>query len=195
VKGGSAALLLRAVMRSGMIHDLLARLAAYAIAMVLLATAFGFVVATVYLALAEVVEAPLAALLTSLVLGGAAGVVLLSVRHRRSRKPPAGTAGADALLLSIGEQVRRDPWLSLALAAVLGALAGVSHWDRTDRRTELPGRQGCLGPLPELRYGAQQRGAAQPAHADRSAAPIRGGRAAGGRQPRGAAHCRLNIRR
>ena len=127
MKGGSAALLLRAVMRSGMIHDLIARLVAYAIALVLLATAFGFVVATVYLALDEVVEAPLAALLTALVLGGAAGVVVLSVRQRKSREPPPGPAGADALLLSIGEQVRRDPWLSLAIAAVLGALAGFTQ--------------------------------------------------------------------
>jgi hypothetical protein len=127
VKGGSAALLLRAVMRSGMIHDLIARLVGYTVALVLLATAFGFVVATVYLALAEVVEAPLAALLTALVLGGAAGVVVLSVRYRKPRKPPADTVGAEALLLSIGEQVRRDPWLSLAIAAVLGALAGTFH--------------------------------------------------------------------
>ena len=110
MKGGSAALLLRAVMRSGVIHDLIARL-----------------VATVYLALDEVVEAPLAALLTALVLGGAAGVVVLSVRQRKSREPPPGPAGADALLLSIGEQVRRDPWLSLAIAAVLGALAGFTQ--------------------------------------------------------------------
>ena len=127
MKGGSAALLVSAVMRSGMIHDLIARLVAYAIALVLLATAFGFVVATVYLALDEVVEAPLAALLTALVLGGAAGVVVLSVRQRKSREPAAGTPGADALLLSIGEQVRRDPWLSLAIAAVLGALAGFTQ--------------------------------------------------------------------
>jgi hypothetical protein len=127
VNGGSAAPLLRAVMGSGMIHDLIARLVGYAIALVLLATAFGFVVATVYLALAEVVEAPLAALLTALVLGAAAGVVVLSVRHRKPQKPPAGTVGAEALLLSIGEQVRRDPWLSLAIAAVLGALAGGFH--------------------------------------------------------------------
>jgi hypothetical protein len=110
-----------------MIHDLIARLVGYTIALVLLATAFGFVVATVYLALADVVEAPLAALLTALVLGAAAGIVVVSVRQRRSPKPPAGAVGADALLLSIGEQVRRDPWLSLAIAAVLGALAGGFH--------------------------------------------------------------------
>ena len=110
-----------------MIHDLIARLVGYALALVLLATAFGFVVATIYLALARVVEPPLAALLTSLVLGGAAGLVVLNVRHRKPRKPAAGAVGADALLLSITEQVRRDPWLSLAIAAVLGALAGVSH--------------------------------------------------------------------
>jgi hypothetical protein len=127
VKGGSAALLLRAVMLPRMMQDLIARVVGYVIALVFLATAFGFLVATLYLALAEFVEAPLAALFTSLVLGGAAGVVLLSVRYRRSRKPRAGTVGADALLLSIGEQVRRDPWLSLAVAAVLGALAEVAH--------------------------------------------------------------------
>jgi hypothetical protein len=109
-----------------MLPDLIARLVAYVVALVLLATAFGFLVATIYLALAKVVEAPLAALLTSLALGGVAGLILLSVRYRRRRKPTAGTVGADALLLSITEQVRRDPWLSLAIAAVLGALTEIS---------------------------------------------------------------------
>lgn len=125
--GGWAAPLLSPVMRSGMMRDLIARLVAYLIALVLLATAFGFLVATLYLALAEVVEAPLAALLTALLLGGVAGLVLLSARHRRPRKAAAGTVGADALLLSITEQVRRDPWPTLATAAVLGALAEISH--------------------------------------------------------------------
>jgi hypothetical protein len=114
-------------MRSQFVRDLIARLVAYALALVLLATAFGFLVATLYLALAEVVEAPLAALLTSLALAGVAGLVLLSVRYRRPRKPAAASVGADALLLSISDQVRREPWLSLAVAAVLGALAEISH--------------------------------------------------------------------
>ena len=127
MNGGLAAPLLSAMMRSRMMRDLIARLLAYAIALVLLATAFGFLVATLYLALAEVVETPLAALLTSLALGGVAGLVLLSMRYRRPRKPAAGSVGADALLLSMSEQVRRDPWLSLAIAAVLGALTEISH--------------------------------------------------------------------
>lgn len=125
--GGLATPLLNPVMRSRMMRDLIARLVAYAVALVLLATAFGFLVATLYLALAEVVEAPLAALLTALALGGVAGLILLSARYRRPRKPAAGTVGADALLLSISEQVRRDPWPTLATAAVLGALAEISH--------------------------------------------------------------------
>jgi divalent metal cation (Fe/Co/Zn/Cd) transporter len=127
VTGGLAAPLLNPVMRSRMMRDLIARLVAYAVALVLLATAFGFLVATLYLALAEVVEAPLAALLTALALGGVAGLILLRARYRRPRKPAAGTVGADALLLSISEQVRRDPWPTLATAAVLGALAEISH--------------------------------------------------------------------
>ena len=127
MKGGLAAPLLSAMVRSRMMRDLVARLLAYAIAVVLLATAFGFLVATLYLALAEVVETPLAALLTSLALGGVAGLVLLSMRYRRPRKPAAGSVGADALLLSMSEQVRRDPWLSLAIAAALGALTEISH--------------------------------------------------------------------
>ena len=110
-----------------MMGDVIARLVAYLAALVLLATAFGFLVATLYLALAEVVEAPLAALLTSLALGGVAGLVLLSARYRTPRKPAAGTVGADALLLSMTEQVRRDPWSTLATAAVLGALAEISQ--------------------------------------------------------------------
>jgi hypothetical protein len=126
MKGGLAAPLVGAAMRSR-IRDVLAHLLTYLIALVLLATAFGFLVATLYLALAEVVEAPLAALLTSLALCGLAGLVLLSARYRRPRKPAAGTVGADALLLSLSEQVRRDPWSTLATAAVLGALAEISH--------------------------------------------------------------------
>jgi hypothetical protein len=127
VKGGLAAPLLRALVSSRTMGDLIARLVAYVLALVLLATAFGFLVATIYLALAQVVEAPLAALLTSVVLGGAAALVVLGVRYRRPRTPPAGSVTVDALLLSIGEQVRRDPLLSLAIAAALGALAEVFH--------------------------------------------------------------------
>jgi hypothetical protein len=126
VKGGLAAPILSAAIGSRL-RDLIARLVAYCVALVLLATAFGFLVATVYLALAEVVEAPLAALLTSLALCGAAGLILLGVRYRRPRKAAAGTVGPDALLLSMSEQVRREPWLSLAIAAVLGALTEISH--------------------------------------------------------------------
>jgi hypothetical protein len=126
VKGGLAAPILSAAIGSRL-RDLIARLVAYCVALVLLATAFGFLVATLYLALAKVVEAPLAALLTSLALCGAAGLILLSVRYRRPRKAAAGTVGPDALLLSMSEQVRREPWLSLAIAAVLGALTEISH--------------------------------------------------------------------
>ena len=126
MKAGSTAPILSGVMRSRM-REVVARLVASVIALVLLATAFGFLVATLYLALAEVVEAPLAALLTSLALGGVAGLILLSARYRRPRKAAAGTVGADALLLSISEQVRRDPWSTLATAALLGALAEIAH--------------------------------------------------------------------
>jgi hypothetical protein len=108
-------------------RDLIARLVAYLIVVALLATAFGFLVATLYLALSDVVEAPLAALLTSLALAGMAGLVLLTMRYRRRRKPATGAVGADALLLSLTEQVRRKPWVSLGIAAVLGALAEISQ--------------------------------------------------------------------
>ena len=124
--GAPAAPLLRAVMGLRM-RELIARLVAYLAALVLMVTAFGFLVATLYLALAEVVEPPLAALLTSLALAAVAGLILLGVRYRRPRRPAAGTIGADALLLSLSEQVRRDPWLSLAIAAALGALTNVSQ--------------------------------------------------------------------
>jgi hypothetical protein len=126
VKGGLAASLVGAAMRSRM-RDVLARLVAYLIALVLLATAFGFLVATLYLALAERVEPPLAALLTALGLCVLAGLVLLSARYRRPRKAAEGPVGTDALLLSLSEQVRRDPWSTLATAAVLGALAEVAQ--------------------------------------------------------------------
>ena len=126
MKGGLAAPLLGTVMRSRM-RDVIARLVAYVIALVLLATAFGFLVATLYLALAKVAEAPLAALLTALALAGAAGLGVRKARYPRPRKPAARALGADAQLLSMAEQVRRDPWLSLAIAAVLGVLTEISH--------------------------------------------------------------------
>lgn len=127
MKAGLTAPLLGAVMRSPLLRDLLALLVAYALASVLLAIALGFLVATLYLGLAEVVEPALAALFTALVLGGVAALILLRVRYRRPRRAPAGAAGVDALLLSMREQVQRDPWSTLAIAAVLGALAEFTH--------------------------------------------------------------------
>lgn len=115
--------LVRAFLRSRMVRDLTLRLGAYLIALVLLAIAFGFLVATLYLALGEVVEPPLAALATSLLLGLVACLILLSLRLRRRRRVATDTLGVDALLLSVSEQVRHDPWSSLLVAAVLGALA------------------------------------------------------------------------
>lgn len=127
MRAGLAAPLLRAAMGVAMSRHLIARLVGYVIVLVLLATAFGFLVATLYLALAKVVEPSLAALLTALVLGGVAGLILLIVRYRRPRRRIARAVEADALLLSIGDQVRRDPWLALGVAAVLGALAEIAR--------------------------------------------------------------------
>ena len=124
---GLTAPLLGAMMRSRLVRDLIARLVAYVIAALLLAIAFAFLIATLYLGLAEAVEPPLAALLTALVLGGLAALILLAARYRRPRRVPAGAVGIDALLLSASEQVRRDPWSTLAIAAVLGALAEITH--------------------------------------------------------------------
>jgi hypothetical protein len=132
VSGGTAAPLLGAVMRSPMVRDLTRRLIAYVIALVLLGTAFGFLVAALYLSLLEVVEAPLAALLAALVLGGVASLIVLNLRYRRPR-PAAAAPGVDALLLSASDQVRRHPWSSLAIAALLGALAEVTQTSASTR--------------------------------------------------------------
>jgi hypothetical protein len=109
------------------VRDLSAHLVGYVVALVLLAIAFGFLVATLYLALAEVVEPALAALLTSLVLGLLAGLVLLSLRLRRRRRVTTETIGVEGLLLSATDQVRRDPWSSLVSAAILGALVEITR--------------------------------------------------------------------
>jgi hypothetical protein len=119
--------LLRAVMEAAMTRHLIARLVGYVIALVLLTTAFGFLVATLYLALAKPFEEPIAALLTALALGAVAGLILLIGRPRRPRRRIARAVEADALLLSVTNQVRRDPWLALGVAAVLGALAEIAR--------------------------------------------------------------------
>lgn len=120
-----------------MARDLAARLAAnllaYGLAALLLATAAGFLVATLYLGLAELVEPVLATLLTAMVLGATAALILLAVRHRRPPQRDPGAGGVDALLLSMREQVQRDPWSTLIAAAVLGALAEITTQSSSSR--------------------------------------------------------------
>jgi hypothetical protein len=104
----------------------MARLVAYGVALVLVAIALGFLVATLYLALLKVVEPALATLLTSVVLGLLAALIVLSVRLRR-RRVSKGALEVDTLLLTVSDQVRRDPWSSIVVAAVLGALAEITR--------------------------------------------------------------------
>jgi MFS family permease len=125
VNAGLGAPFVSALLRSQAVRDVRAGLIAYVIAAVLLAVAFGFLVATLYMALDEVVEAWLAALLTSVCLAVLASLVLLVVRLRARRRLRRETVGMDALLLSVTGQVQRDPWSSIVVAAVLGALAEV----------------------------------------------------------------------
>jgi hypothetical protein len=127
VSSALGAPLLRGILRSRVVRDLRAQLVGYVVALVLLAIAAGFLVATLYLTLAEVVEPPLAALLTSLLLGLVAGLILLTLRLRRRRRVTTETIGVEGLLLSATDQVRRDPWSSLAVAAVLGVLAEITR--------------------------------------------------------------------
>ena len=62
---------------------------------------------------------------SSLILGLVAGLILLILRLRRPRRAATGTIGVEALLLAATDQVRRDPWSSIATAAVLGAIAEI----------------------------------------------------------------------
>ena len=105
------------------VRDARAGLVTYLIAAVLFAIALGFLVATLYMALKRVVEPPLAALLTALCLSVVAGLILLVARLRRRRRARAAAADVDALLFSVTDKARRDPWSSIATAAVLGVLA------------------------------------------------------------------------
>lgn len=118
---------LRAMLLTRVVRDLVARLAAYAVALLLLGIAFGFLVATLYLALLEVVERPLAALLTSLFLGLVAGLIVLTMRLRRPRRSTKGSVEIETLLLSVSDQVRRDPWSSIVIAAILGAVTEIAR--------------------------------------------------------------------
>ena len=127
MNGALGARLVSAMLRSRAVRDMVERVVAYLIALMLFAVAFGFLVATLYLALIETLEPPLAALLTALALGVVAGLILLVARLRRPRRPAASTVGVDALLLSVADQARRDPWSSLMVAAVLGALAEITR--------------------------------------------------------------------
>jgi hypothetical protein len=115
--------LVSALLRSRAVRDVRAGLVAYLIAVALFAVAVGFLVATLYMALKRVVEPPLAALLTALCLSVVAGLILLVARLRRRRRARAAAVGVDALLLSVTDQARRDPWSSIVTAAVLGVLA------------------------------------------------------------------------
>jgi drug/metabolite transporter (DMT)-like permease len=115
----------RMAMRSPPLRHLMTSLVAIAVALALLAVAFGFLVATLYLALVRVVEPPLAALLTSLILALVAALILLFLRLRRPRRVARGALGVDALLLAATDQVGRDPWSAIVVAAVLGAITEV----------------------------------------------------------------------
>jgi hypothetical protein len=132
VSSALGAPLLRGILRSRVVRDLRAQLVGYVVALVLLAIAAGFLVATLYLTLAEVVEPPLAALLTSLLLGLVAGLILLTLRLRRRRRVTTEAIGVEGLLLSATEKGRRDPWSTLAVAAVLGVI------DESTRPTTRP---------------------------------------------------------
>ena len=127
MNAGLWAPLVSALLRSRAARNASAGLVAYLIAAVLFAIAVGFLVATLYMALKRVVEPPLAALLTAFCLSVVAGLVLLVARLRRRRRARAAAVDVDALLFSVTDKVRRDPWSSIATAAVLGVLAEVAR--------------------------------------------------------------------
>jgi protein-S-isoprenylcysteine O-methyltransferase Ste14 len=113
------------VLRGRTMQHLIARLVGYLAVLLLFAVAFSFLIAALYLAFATVWPEPLAALATTAVLAAAGGLILLALQRPR-RPAPAPAASNEALLLALGEAVRRHPWSTVVMAAALGVLAEMS---------------------------------------------------------------------
>jgi hypothetical protein len=98
-----------------------------AVAVVLLATAFGFAVAAAYMALAAALTPPAAAAIVALglaLLAGLAVLALLAVNRagdrRRAQALNAAREQALAPLNELGRQIGARPLQSLAIAAAVG---------------------------------------------------------------------------
>lgn len=121
-------------------RHLVRRLAVWAGVSVLVAVAFGHLVASLQLALAMVASPPLALLLTALVLLAGAGLLVLGLHlHRRLRAGVRAAGKIDALQRASTDLVRAHPWALVGLAVALGALSGLGpapsrpDGDETDR--------------------------------------------------------------
>jgi hypothetical protein len=102
------------------------RLIPVALAGVLALVAIGLLIASLLLALLEVMPPSLATLLTALMTSLAAGVLLLahrSRRRRRRRQPPPSVL--DELMPALQLAVGRNPLATAAAATLLGAVTEI----------------------------------------------------------------------
>lgn len=127
MSGGGRLLLSLAslVLQTGVRRRMGRRLALWLVVGILVAVAFGHLIASLQLALAAALPLPLATLLTALVLTAAAGALVLVLHLQQRRQAAAGTAQQiEALQRAAAELVRTHPWTLVGLAVALGVVTG-----------------------------------------------------------------------
>lgn len=121
--------------QAGVVRRAGRQLAAWLAVLILVAIAFGYLIASLQLGLAAVLPAPLAMLVTALILLGLAGTLVLVLHLRSRRRAAIRTASqVEALQRTSSDLVRAHPWALIAIAAALGALSGLGQTSTAPRK-------------------------------------------------------------